>query len=145
MRFSSLLVLLTLSMAPARPAIAADPIAYQVIVHSTNPTTTLTKRQASRLFQKKTKTWDHGPKVVPVDQKRSSRTRRSFSTHVMGKSVSAMKSYWQQQIFSGRGVPTKNKSNDAAVVVYVSSNPGAIGYVSIDADVGKARVVAITD
>ena len=69
--------------------------------------------------------------------------RGSFSKAIHGKSVSAVKAYWQQRVFSGRDVPPLEKDSDASVVNYVRNNPGAIGYVSENADVRGVRVIVI--
>ena len=53
----------------------------------------------------------------------------SFAQTVHGRSGSAVKSYWQKRLFSGRGVPPPEMGSNAEVVAYVERNPGAIGYV----------------
>ena len=83
-------------------------------------------------------------KIEPVDLKIGNPVRGKFSYAVHKKTVAAMKAYWQQQIFSGRGVPPPEKSSDAGVVDYVRSRSGAIGYVSPRADIGRVRVVAVS-
>ncbi len=54
-----------------------------------------------------------------------------------------MRSYWQQVIFSGRGLPPPELPDDAVVVAYVLSHRGAIAYVSGDAVVRSAKVLAV--
>lgn len=106
---------------------AAD---YQVIVHSTNPTDILTREQLGKVFLKKIVKWDTGTPIIPVDQLPISPVRIAFTKVGHGKPVSAVVSYWQQQIFGGREVPPAEKQSDAAVIAFVKANPGAIGYVS---------------
>ena len=60
-----------------------------------------------------------------------------------GKNVAAVTAYWNQQIFSGRGIPPVEKENDAQVAAMVHSTPGAIGYVSDQASIGNLRVIQI--
>ena len=88
------------------------------------------------IFMKKTSTWSDGHQALPVDQAASSSTRYGFSKVIFGRDVNAIKSYWQRQIFSGRGVPPPEKASDEEVLTFVRENSGAIGYVSSDADVG---------
>ena len=57
--------------------------------------------------------------------------------------ISAIESYWRQQIYSGRGVPPPVKATDADVVAFVAANPGGIGYVSAAADTAGVKVVEI--
>lgn len=56
--------------------------------------------------------------------------RESFSRVIHGRSANQIAAYWQQQIFSGRNIPPEQRSSDDEVIAYVSSTPGAIGYVS---------------
>jgi ABC-type phosphate transport system substrate-binding protein len=131
---------LTLALLAPRAAFADG---FKVIVHSSNPTTSLSRPQVAEYFMGKTTDWSHGAKIKPVDQVESSSTRQAFSDEVLGKSISAVKSYWQQQIFSGRGVPPTEVSGDSDVVAFVRSNPGAIGYVSSGADTSSVKVISI--
>ena len=66
-----------------------------------------------------------------------------FSKSIHGKTAAAVKSYWNQQIFSGREVPPVEKKSDAEVLSFVRSTPGAIGYVSDTASTDGVRVVTI--
>jgi len=122
--FSFLLALVLLGPASGW---AAD---YQVIVNTVNPTDILTREQLGKMFLKKIVKWDTGTPIVPVDQVPISPVRAVFTKIVHGKPVSAIASYWQQQIFAGREVPPAEKAGDAAVIAFVKSNPGAIGYVT---------------
>jgi len=127
------------------PGSATDANGVRVIVNSSNPTTTISKANVSRLFLKKAKKWEHGTAVHAVDQKASSSIREAFSRFVHGKSASANKAYWQKQIFTGRGVPPPEKATDSQVVAYVKRHAGAIGYVSSRADIGGVKVVKVAD
>ena len=54
--------------------------------------------------------------------------------------------YWNQILFSGRGVPPPMKSSDAQVLSYVHDNPNAIGYVNPGAAVGEGlKAVVVLD
>jgi len=122
---------------------SAKTTGFKVIVNPDTDVSSLTKKQVSRLFLKKVKTWDNDVKVVPVDLPSMADVRGEFSKEIHGKSVSAVKAYWQQRVFSGRDVPPPEKESDASVVAFVRNNPGAIGYVSEDADVRGVKVVAV--
>ena len=127
------------------PAQAQDS-SLKVLVHSDHPVTSLSKSHVSQLLLQKGTQWDSGLKVLPVDQTDSASVREKFSKAVHGKSVSAVKSYWQKSIFSGRDVPPPEKASDRAVIDYVKANPGAIGYVSAGATLGSGiKAVSLTD
>jgi len=61
-----------------------------------------------------------GETALPVDLRSDSSVRRKFSESVLKRSVAAIRSYWQQRIFSGREVPPPELDSDAAVLRYVA-------------------------
>lgn len=127
------------------PVRAADP-EFKVVVNSANTTASISKNQLSRCFMKQTNTWINGQAVMPVDLSAASPVRAAFSKAIHDRDVNAIKSFWQRQIFSGRGVPPPEKATDAEVLAFVGANPGAIGYVSADAQVGaNHKVLQVTD
>ncbi len=129
----------------ARPGVAVAAQGYKVIVHSSNPATSLTREQVMRYLLKKASAWPSGTEVAAVDLPKTSPTREAFSRDVLHKSVAAVSAYWQQQIFSGRAVPPPELAGDADVVTFVEGNEGAIGYVAEGVDVGDAKVIHLVD
>lgn len=137
-------VSLLLSLLLAGGPLAAQ-AGYQVVVDSGNPESAFSQEEISRLFLKKTLTWSTGLKVVAVDQASSRAVREAFTRDVHGKSVSAVKAYWQKMIFSGRMTPPPELASDIEVLNYVRNNSGGIGYVSAGATVGTGlKVVRVT-
>lgn len=126
-------VLLLLS--PARPIRAQADYSFIVVVNDANPTTALPRSAVALLFLKRA-AWGDGQQALPVDQPEDSETRRDFTQLVHRKSVMAIRSYWQQQIFSGRDVPPPEKQSDREVLAFVRENPNAIGYVAASAVLG---------
>ncbi len=116
---------------------------YVVIVNSSNSETSISKSDLSKIFSKRMSSFSNGVDAKPVDQTTDSSVRASFSDDVLNRSVSAMKNFWSQQLFSGAGVPPEELASDAAVVSYVASNPGGIGYVSAGADVSSVKVLSV--
>jgi hypothetical protein len=94
-------------------------------------------------FLKNVTRWANGDPVRPVDQRYDAAVRKAFSESVLKRSVAAVKNYWQQRIFSGRAVPPPALDSDAAVVEYVASHPGGVGYVSAAAPVGRLKVLVV--
>lgn len=139
MRFAGKLAasLTALGLALVATVASADEGAFRLVVNASNGITSLTRDEVSQYFLKKRTTWPAGQAVQPVDQTDESAARRAFSKAVLKKDVGAVKSYWQTQIFAGRGVPPPEKASDAAVLAFVEANAGAIGYVSADASLGR--------
>ena len=121
----------------------AQAASYKIIVNNSVSVSSLSKKAVSDLFLKKATKWESGAAVTPVDQLDSSNAREGFSKAVHGKTAAAVKSYWNQQIFSGRDVPPVEKKSDAEVLAFVRSTTGAIGYVSEAASAEGVRVVTI--
>jgi ABC-type phosphate transport system substrate-binding protein len=114
---------------------------YQVIVNDSNSISSASKGDVSKWLLKKKTKWGDGSKITPVDF--AGATKDTFCTEVHGKSASAIKSFWQKQIFSGKGTPPVEKTSEADVVAFVKSNAGAIGYVSAGADVSGVKVIQV--
>lgn len=119
--------------------------AFRVIVHPSNPRSSVPREFLVELFLKKITRWGDDEAVRPVDQRTDSAVRRAFSDSVLKRSVQAVKIYWQQRIFSGRGVPPPELDSDALVVEYVLKHRGAVGYVSGTCELGSAKVLAVID
>jgi len=117
--------------------------AFFVVVHRKNKATALDKKTLAQVFLKKRTQWSDDAVILPVDQTKSSAVRRHFSEEVLGRSVAAVRAYWNQLVFSGRGVPPPELGSDEAVLRYVGQHAGAIGYVSAAADIDAATDVEI--
>jgi len=122
---------------------AAEAPPFRLIVHPDNPQASAARDFVADAFLRKTTDWPDGQGIRPVDLPASSGTRIRFSESILKRSVAAVKHYWQQIIFSGRGVPPPELESDAAVIGYVLQNRGSIGYVSGTGDLGKAKVLSI--
>jgi phosphate transport system substrate-binding protein len=111
--------------------VARDGIA--LVVHPTNPITGLTLIQAHDLFSGRAIEWDDvggSPGLVQViSREDGSGTRDAFEAMVMGN---------DRVTLTALVMP-----NSQAVVDYVTSDPRAIGYVSMGYLNGEARVVSV--
>jgi ABC-type phosphate transport system substrate-binding protein len=135
-------VLLAATLVSLAAASEAQAQEFVVIVNPANPVSELTKDEVSKLFLKRTTSWSAGGQVAAVDLAKSSKVREAFSQTVHKRATSAVDSYWQQQVFSGKDVPPPEKGADAEVVAFVKGNPGAIGYVAAGSAAG-VKVVSL--
>ena len=144
MRAARVTMLLVMILGSTRSTRADDaaPL-FVLIVHPDNPADSVDSKFVSDAFLKKITRWSGGGVIKPVDLAPASSTRKSFSDKVHRRSVSAVRSYWQVQVFSGRDVPPPELSSDDDVVKFVLKHPGAIGYVTSGAKLGGVRVVAL--
>lgn len=118
---------------------------YKIVVNPSNTLSKATKSEISDYLLKRKVKWPDGTPVIPIDQPEKSAVRTAVLRNLFGRSATAIKSYWQQQIFSGRAVPPLEKTSDQEVIAFVETTPGAIGYVSPGADVRKLTVVNVVD
>jgi len=123
--------------AQAAPGLAS----FHVIVNPANPATVVERGFVAQAFLKKVRRWPDGQTILPVDLTRDSAVRRQWSLELLGRSVDAVKNYWQQLIFAGRDLPPPELPSEGDVVTYVLHNPGAIGYVSSAVPLRGAKVL----
>ena len=127
-------------------AVAATPAAaqeFKVIVNAANGVSDLPAAVVSKIFLKETAAFPGGAAASLVDQSKSSALRAAFSKKVVGRPVTAVETYWQQQIFSGKEVPPPSKATDDDVIAFVKATPGGIGYVSAGAPTAGVKVVDV--
>jgi ABC-type phosphate transport system substrate-binding protein len=116
---------------------------YQIVVHANNPTRTVDRGFLEDAFLKRVTSWPSGEAIRPADLASSSSVRRKFTDDVLRRSVEAVKSYWQQRIFSGRDVPPPELDGDDDIVRYVLKHEGAVGYVSGGANLNGSKVLSV--
>ena len=132
------------SIANAPRLEAQNTTSFIVVVNESNPTTSISRDELSRIFLKKITVWRTKRPVTVVDQRETAKVREQFTRTVHRREVSSVASFWQQQIFAGRAVPPAQRTNDADVMQFVANNPDAIGYVTVGATLSpgvKAVVV----
>ncbi len=118
---------------------------FRVIVNPQVKGTQIPWASLSSIFLGRAPKWADGSEVRPVDQSLRSPLRVAFSNDVHMQGLMEIQVYWQREIAKGR-VPPPVKSSDEAVVEYVASTPGAIGYVATSTALpGNVREVAVID
>jgi hypothetical protein len=125
--------------------VSADktPPPYLLIVNSANTSNSASRRFVGDAFLKKTTRWPKGEVIRPADLAAVAGVRRRFTEDVLNRSVAAVRSYWQQMVFSGRDLPPPELDSDQEVVKFVIKHPGAIGYVAGDASVVGVKVLGV--
>lgn len=121
----------------------ADALGFRLIVHASSAQNVVPDTWLADAFLKKVARWSDGELIRPVDQRASSVVRRAFSERVLRRSVGAVRSYWQQRIFSGRDVPPPELDSDESVIGFVAKYPGAVGYVSNAAKLAGVRELVV--
>jgi hypothetical protein len=64
---------------------------------------------------------------------------------VLERSIEAVRAYWRQRIFTGRGVPPPELASEERAVEYVLGREGAVAYVSTDTELRGSKVLVVRD
>ena len=80
--------------------------------------------------------------VEPVLEK-AGPAHEAFLKDFLGKTDSALSTYYRGLVFTGKGSMPKTLGSDAEVVAYVSKTKGAIGYVSASSDTAGVKTLAV--
>lgn len=116
---------------------------FLVVVNSANKTEAIDNRFLADVYLKRITLWDNNTVISPVDLLAESQVRKLFSDEILNRPVTAVRIYWQQLLFSGRGVPPPELKDDHEVIDFVASHKDAIGYVSKNADVHRLKIVQV--
>ena len=115
---------------------------YRIVVNPSNPVSSLSKTQVTKLFLEKTP-WDDGAPAAPVDLLPGSGIREGFSRDVLGVPVPVAIERIRDIAKATGTNPVPAMASDREVLAYVRLKPGAIGYVSLGADVSGVKVVSV--
>lgn len=96
------------------------------------------------LVYRRQKTLVDGTRVQPVNLPAAHPLRRWFSQQVLGQPPEAMEGYWRDLYFNGV-VPPFVLASEEAVIRFVATTPGAIGYVSACPGDKRVRVLMQLD
>jgi len=119
---------------------------FAVIVNKANPVKTLAVAELRRIFMKQTRMWPHAESIVPVDWDATSPNREAFSRRVLARSVREMGDYWVQQSVTQGLAPPSTQRSARALLRFIASVPGAIGYVppgDVDDTVSVVKVTGL--
>ncbi len=142
MRFLCILVAVVAAFATVGSSLASEN-GYLVIVNPDNHLTEIDRDFVRDVYLKKATAWGRGQSIQPIDLGSKFLARELFIHEVIRKTPAQLKNYWNQQIFSGKGVPPPESDSPAAIIAYVATHPGAIGYIPSSMDPGAAKVVRV--
>jgi ABC-type phosphate transport system substrate-binding protein len=100
-----------------------------VIASPQVPDTKLSVKQLADIYALRKAYWADDTPVVPINREALSDEREKFSEDVFNLSPLELAEYWNRQRFQGK-LPPLVQTSDQAVLGFVRSVPGAIGYIS---------------
>ena len=138
-----LLILCAAIYLPARRAGGTTPEGFQLIANPANPTTSVDVSFVRDAYLKRQAVWDNGETIRPIDLTSRFPARETFTHDVLQKTLAQLRVYWNQQIFSGKGVPPPEVDSEAAMIAYVMARRGAIGYLPANASLGGTKLLSL--
>jgi TonB family protein len=135
-------MLATIALCGCLAGTAAAQDGFRVVVNPQNPVSSLSKHEVAKLFLEKA-TWADGAAVAPVDLLPTSHIREGFSRDVLGLPVPAAIDRVRDVAKAAGANPPPSLASDREVLAYVRLKTGAIGYVSLAADVSGVKVVTV--
>jgi hypothetical protein len=132
-------LLAALVIGAAAGAAAAD---IKVIANSSVGASALSADELKGVFLETKTSLSGGSHVEPVLLK-SGAAHEAFLKEYVGKSDSALITYYRCLVFTGKGTMPKAFASDAEVVSFVGKTKGAIGYVGAGASTGSVRTLAV--
>jgi len=118
---------------------------FVVVAHPDLETDSVTRNDLKRIFLKFKSRWPSGERAKPVDQRFDAAIRLAFSQRILGKSLAAVESYWNGQVFAGKDSPPPMLGSDQEVLQYIKQNPGAVGYISDASGQIGVKVLRVRD
>lgn len=114
----------------------------KIIANPSVGATSVTSDELRGVFLATKSSLSDGSHVEPVLLK-SGAVHDAFLRDYVGKTDSALETYYRSLVFTGKGSMPKAFATDAQVVSYVEKTKGAIGYVSAGASTGGAKVIDV--
>jgi ABC-type phosphate transport system substrate-binding protein len=84
-----------------------------------------------------------GNRAVPVLLK-GGPVHEVFLSRIVGDSPDEFRVRWRRAVFTGQGAMPKEFQSEAALLDYVATTPGAVGYVSRIADPNAVKVLTVS-
>lgn len=116
-----------------------------VIGHPSIEAGTLNKSRILNLWLGRINKLPNGEEPRIVDQAIGAPARNSFYSKVCKKTAKQLKAYWAKKSFTRTGSPPAIVAGDAAVLEWVKSNPGGLGYVERSSVNGSVKIIMSVD
>jgi ABC-type phosphate transport system substrate-binding protein len=114
-----------------------------LVVNKASSISQITPSQVREIFTGTRSRFSDGGRAIPVLRK-GGPVHEVFLTHYVGDSPEEFRVRWRKAVFTGQGAMPREFASESAMLDYVASTPGAIGYVSrvIDPDAVKVLVIS---
>jgi len=137
-----LTVVLTTAALMCAAAAAAPAAEIKVIANPSVGASSVSVDELKSVFLITKTALSDGSHVEPVLEK-SGPVHEAFIKEYLGKTDSALQTYYRSLVFTGKASMPKTLGADAEVVAYVAKTKGAIGYVSAGASTAGVKALEV--
>lgn len=102
-----------------------------VIVSKDSSITNIEKKELSKIFLAKTRTFQNNEKALAVESI-NKEYQTKFYKEVCNKNEKQLKKYWAKMIFTGRGQPPKKIKTFEELLIFIQNNKNAISYIPFE-------------
>ena len=118
---------------------AAD---LKIIANTSIGTSSISADELKAVFLATKSSLSDGSHVEPVLEK-GGPVHEAFVKEYLGKTDSALETYYRSLVFTGKALMPKALGTDAEVEAYVAKTKGAIGYVSAVSGAASVKTLAV--
>ena len=115
----------------------------QVVVHSKNEITSLSKNMLKAIFSMRIRTWPDGTPITVFIQNVDSEVHKSFCLSKLDVLPYQIQRRWDVLVYSGTGQSPIELNDESDMKQKISQTHGAIGYISEKEEIGK-NVISIS-
>lgn len=139
MKFTRLILPAVVLLLAGLPLPAAN---VQVIANPSVGASSVAADELKAVFLATKSALQDGSRVEPVLAKGGA-AHDAFLKEYLGRSDSALQTYYRSLVFTGKASMPKTLGSDAEVVAYVAKTKGAIGYVSAGAATAGVKTLDV--
>ena len=114
-----------------------------VIVNKANPVAHISSAKLALYYRGEALLWKDGSRAIPVDLNEKNPLVSRFTDTILKMNVETKRQMWMLKLYSGKGSPPIQFKNEALVVSFVASEPGAIGYVNKESVNDSVKVLVV--
>lgn len=114
-----------------------------IVAHPTTSVSEISREQLRDIFTGARTRFGDGSRAVPVLLK-GGPVHEVFLSRIVGDNPDEFRVRWRRAVFTGQGAMPKEFQSEAAVLDYVASTPGAVGYVSHVSDPSAVKVLTVS-
>jgi ABC-type phosphate transport system substrate-binding protein len=131
---------LVLFLVGVMAAFAVRAEGFMIIANPQVPVDSISLEELTLIYLIEERIWPNDLPIVPVNREASSSLRAYFSEQVFNRTPADMSQYWNRMLYRGK-VPPLVQTSDAAILGFVRSVPGAIGYVATGSKTTGVKVL----